>query len=228
MGIEKVVPDLARPRGLPAAAAAVDHRRADEPVHVDVDRRDARRRSAGVPPGAARQRPHRDARRPDGPRGAALHPLLGVPQRLPGLRAHRRARLRLGLPGPDRRGAVPAAHRRRRQPVAAVRLDAVRRLLRRLPGRDRHPDDARAPARQGRGVEGWRNADGGGGRDALGVLGDVGLEALACRCRCQPVGPDARAQRADPRPAAVPVAWTASRDLPAPPKQTFRDWWGSR
>ena len=32
------------------------------------------------------------------PPGAALHPLLGLPERLPGLRAHRRPRLRLGLP----------------------------------------------------------------------------------------------------------------------------------
>ena len=34
---------------------------------------------------------------------AAVHPLLGLPERLPGLRAHRRPRLRLGLPRPDRR-----------------------------------------------------------------------------------------------------------------------------
>ena len=42
----------------------------------------------------------------DRPAGAALHPLLGLPERVPGLRAHRRSRLRLGLPGTDRRGAV--------------------------------------------------------------------------------------------------------------------------
>ena len=71
----------------------------------------AGRRAAGVPPGPARQRPHRGARRRGRPRGAALHPLLRLPQRLPGLRAHRRARLRLGLPGPDRRDPVAAAHR---------------------------------------------------------------------------------------------------------------------
>ena len=49
---------LRRPRGLPAAAAALLDRRADEPVHVAVDRRDRRRRAAGVPRRAARQRPH--------------------------------------------------------------------------------------------------------------------------------------------------------------------------
>ena len=68
MGIEKVVPDLARPRGVPAAAAPLVDRRADEPVHLDVDRGHPRRRAAGVPPGAAGQRAHRRARRPDRPR----------------------------------------------------------------------------------------------------------------------------------------------------------------
>ena len=38
---------LARPRGVPAAAAALLDRRADEPLHLDVDRRHARRRAAG-------------------------------------------------------------------------------------------------------------------------------------------------------------------------------------
>ena len=47
MGIEKLVPRLARSRGLPAAAAALVDRGADEPVHVDVDRRHPRRRAAG-------------------------------------------------------------------------------------------------------------------------------------------------------------------------------------
>ena len=40
--------------------------------------------------------------------GAALHPVLGLPERVPGVRAGRRARVWLGVPGPDRRGAVPA------------------------------------------------------------------------------------------------------------------------
>ena len=40
----------------------------------------------------------------DGRQGsAALHPLQRLPERLPRLLANRRARLRLGLPGPDRR-----------------------------------------------------------------------------------------------------------------------------
>ena len=85
--------------------------------------------------------------------GAALHPVLRLPQRVPGLRADRRPRLRLGLPRPDRRGPHPAARRRpwpRLRLLAALRLVAVRRLLRRLPGEDRHPAAARPPADPGR------------------------------------------------------------------------------
>ena len=52
---------LAGPRGVPAAAAALLDRRADEPLHVAVDRRARRRRAARVPPRPARQRPHRRA-----------------------------------------------------------------------------------------------------------------------------------------------------------------------
>ena len=111
MGIEKVVPTWQDLEVFLQLLPRSSHGRADEPLHLDVDRRHPRRRAAGVPPGAARQRPHRGAGRRGRPRGAALHPLLGLPQRLPGLRARRRARLRLGLPGPDRRGAVAAAHR---------------------------------------------------------------------------------------------------------------------
>ena len=152
-GHREAAADLHRPRGVPAAAAPLLDRGADEPVHLAVDRGHPRRRAAGVPPGAAGQRAHRRAGRRGRAGGAALHPLLRLPERLPGLRAYRRARLRLGLPGPDRRGPHPAAdrHRRARRPerVAAVRVLAVRRLLRRLPGEDRHPHHAGRPARPG-------------------------------------------------------------------------------
>ena len=117
MGVEKIVPHVVGPRGVPAAAAAVVDRGADEPVHVDVERGDARRRAADLPPRAARQRPLERPRLARRPPGAALHPLLGVPQRLPGLRARGRPRLRLGLPGADRCRADPAAHRASRGPT---------------------------------------------------------------------------------------------------------------
>ena len=89
---------LGRPRRLPPAAAPLLHRGADEPVHLDVVRGHARRRAAGGARRPPRQRAHPCAGRRGRAAGAALHPLLGLPQRLPRLRAGRRARLRLGLP----------------------------------------------------------------------------------------------------------------------------------
>ena len=111
LGIEKLLPTLARPGGLPPGAAALLDRRAHEPLHHDVDRRDARRRTPGIPPHPARQRPHERARRRGRPPDAALHPLLGLPQRLPGLRAHRRPGLRVAVPRADRRDPHAAAAR---------------------------------------------------------------------------------------------------------------------
>ena len=106
--------DVGGPGSLAAPASSLLDRRADEPLHVDLVGRHPRRRPAGGARRAPRQRPHQRARRRGRPPGAALHPLLGLPQRLPGLRAHRRARLRLGLPRPDRRDPQPAAQGRRR------------------------------------------------------------------------------------------------------------------
>ena len=153
VGIEKVVPDVGGPRRLPPPAAALLDRRADEPLHLDLDRRDPRRRPPGGRGRAARQRPHPRAGRPGRPPGAALHPLLGLPELLPGLRAGRRPCVRLGLPRPDRRDPQPAPQGRRHRPagrLAALRLLAVRRLLRGLPGAHRHPVGPRRPARPGR------------------------------------------------------------------------------
>ena len=140
---------LVRPRPDAAAAAALVDGGADEPLHLDLVGRDARRRPAGGARRAARQRPHPRARRRRRSAGAALHPLLGLPQRVPGLRARRRPRLRLGLPRPDRRHPQPAPQRRLRRAdrVPAVRLVALRCLLRGLPGPHRHPVGARRPTR---------------------------------------------------------------------------------
>ena len=88
--------------------------------------------------------------------GAALHPVLRVPERLPGLRADGRPGVRLGLSRPDRRDPHAAAARDRPPPgrqadrVAALRLIAVWRVLRRLPCPDRHPGDPRPAAWPGR------------------------------------------------------------------------------
>ena len=144
-------------------------------------------------------------------------------------------------PGPI--GAIlnPLLQRRRRRRadrLAAVRLHPLRRLLRGLPGAHRHPGGARRPARPGgrrpprRGVP-----EAGGGRHEGGGLGV--RRRPAARPAPSGVGPG----RSDPRPAAgryagCPAgdrrsagcrgrasAWTGARDLPAPPRESFRAWW---
>ncbi len=138
---------LRAPGRLHAAAAAQLHRRAHEPLHLAVDGRHAGRRPPRAARRPARQRAQRRAARSGRARGPALHSLLGLPERVPGLRAHRRPRVRVDLPGSDRGDPDAAArgHRRRRQP--ALRVQPVRGLLRGLPGQDRHPAGAGAPAR---------------------------------------------------------------------------------
>ena len=76
MGIEKAIPRFRDLEVLPAAPAPLGDRRAHEPVHVALDRRQAGGRAANVPPRAARRGRTRVARRPGRPAGAALHSLL--------------------------------------------------------------------------------------------------------------------------------------------------------
>ena len=159
---------------------------------------------------------------------AALHPLLGLPQRLPRLRAHRRARLRLDLSRPDRRRALAAADRRaattprcrsrRRCAAPATTCARWRSTSRRCSctcargwttPRARTPERAAMPrsppgpcARPRR----WRLA----------------LRLAAAR-------PAVRPPRAYPAAAAAAGSgWTRSRDLPAPPREPLRVWWQRR
>ena len=110
---------------------------------------------AGVPPRAAGQRPDGHARRPGRAPGAAVHQVLGLPERVPGLRADRRPRLRVAVPGPDRGDPHAPAARDQRPPgrrpdrLAPLRVVAVRGVLRGLPGPDRDPRDPRPPAGDG-------------------------------------------------------------------------------
>ena len=78
-------PVLAGPGGVLPVAAALVHRGADEPLHLDVDRGDPRGRPAAVPPRTAGQRTDGRACRPGRAPGAALHPVFRVPERLPGV-----------------------------------------------------------------------------------------------------------------------------------------------
>ena len=102
------------------------------------------------------QRPARRGRPP----GPPLHPLQRLPQRLPRLLAHRRPRVRVRLPGPDRRDPDAAAPRDRERRLAAVRVEPLRRLLRGLPGQDRHPGGAAPPSRARRSRRRRRGASG--------------------------------------------------------------------
>ncbi len=91
-GIEKIIPTWQDFEVFAAAAALLDGRAWMNPLHLVLDRRASRRRAAGVPPGAARQRAHQQRADFDRPPDAQLHPLQRLPEHLPDLRAHGRAR----------------------------------------------------------------------------------------------------------------------------------------
>ena len=231
MGIEKLLPTFTDLEVFLQLLPTILDRGADEPVHVVVDGCAlpvTDRRSSTCP---ARQWAHQCAGRPGGKGCAALHPLLGVPERVPGVRADRRARLRLGLPGPDRRGPHSATDRdaraQRPELVAAVRVLAVWGMLRRMPGQDRHPEPAGGTA--GRAVDNDRGRTIPGGWDAAmraaaWVMSDE--KRFAAAEKALGVGRVMGGRNKRIRHLPPPLsAWTASRDLPAPPAQTFRSWW---
>jgi hypothetical protein len=84
--------------------------------------------------------------RPGIARHAGLHPLRRLPQHLPRLPPDRRPRLRLRLRRADRRHSDAAVAGDEAFAIAALCVDAVRRLLRSLPGQDRYPRDSDSPA----------------------------------------------------------------------------------
>ena len=119
--------------------------------------------------------------------------------------------------------------------LAALRLVAVRRLLRGLPGAHRHPGGAGAPARarsssatarpRCRARSGRPCAPRPGRSPTPAPAGPRGSAWPGAAGRLVRVPGGRRAAGRLPGPAS---AWTAARDLPAPPRQSFRAWWATR
>ena len=140
VGIEKLLPSFERPGRVHAAAAPLLHRRADEPVHVDLDRRHAR--------ATGRSELHivlLDNGRTDvlsDPEGReALHCIrcsacLNVCPVYERTGGHAYGSI---YPGPIGAILTPQLEGIERGRHPALRLQPVRRLLRGLPGQDRHP-----------------------------------------------------------------------------------------
>ena len=115
----------------------------------------------------------------------------------------------------------------RRTPTLPFASIAVRRLLRRLPGRDRHPDDAGAPARRSGRAEAEPDRRAAAMRRRRSRRCRT-LALAAVRSALGPAGPAARPAAGRIRRLPPPLSrWTRVRDLPRPPQQTFRDWWGA-
>ena len=140
MGIEKVIPDVGGPRGLPPAAAAILDRGADEPVHVAVDRGDRRatgRRSSiscsstTAAPNVLADEIGRQAL--NCIRCSACLNVCPVYERTGG---HAYGST---YPGPIGAILTPMLSGMTAAALAAVRVEPVRRLLRGVPGQDQHP-----------------------------------------------------------------------------------------
>ena len=219
-GIEKLAAALARPRGVPAAAAALVDRRAHEPLHVALDRRAPTATGRASSTSSCSTTAARDVLADEvGRAGAALHPLLGVPERLPGLRAHRRPRLRLastrGRSARSSRRSCRASRTRRRcrarqllcgacYEVCPVKIDIpsvlvhlrgrVVREVRRAGARARGDGGDGAGLRQPPRATRPRSGSAKLGRGAAGRRGRCGRGRARASC-------------------------------PSVPGQTFRDWW---
>ena len=170
--------------------------------------------------------------------GAALHPLLGLPQRLPGLRAGRRPRLRLGLSRADRRDPHPAAgpapktdgSHHASLPYASSLCGAcyevcpvkinIPEVLVHLRGEVvRHEHEKRGGAHpQPEHVA----------MTALArVFANRRLYEAAQRAGRFGQWPLVREGKIERLPGAL-AGWTAARDLRPVARQSFRDWWRER
>ena len=119
-----------------------------------------------VPCDPGGQRAHRCAGARARVGGAAMLAVRRLPERLSGVSADRRSRIRIRLFRADRVGAGPRAAGTARSDAAALCVVALRSVLRRLPGEDSDPRAAPRVAARGAGggahaVEGEGGAGGG-------------------------------------------------------------------
>ena len=132
-------------------------------------------------------------------------------------------------PGPIGAILTPQLSGLRRRHLAALGLVAVRRLLRGVPGQDRHPPRARAPARaRGARASRGRAAPSGAAMRALARCCAT-ARATSWRRAARPALA-AVARRAD-RAAAARRRWPAGPRCATSrrrPRQTFREWWRER
>ena len=123
----------------PAAFDLRDHGRRAQTVR-------RRGRPGAVPPGHRGQRALPDTGGPSHAGGAELHPVRGVPERLPGVPEGRGARVRLGVLGAHRRDLDADDDGRAGLARPAARVEPVRGVPGGVPSADRHPAHAAAPA----------------------------------------------------------------------------------
>ena len=130
-------------------------------------------------------------------------------------------------PGPIGAILTPQLTGDRARRLAAVRLEPVRRLLRGLPGQDRHPVDPGPPARPA--VEESRHDRRMPGPEAITMAAASWVMASGGRYQAaqraarvgRVLGRGGRIRRLPPPLSA----WTGARDAPVPPAMTFRQWW---
>ncbi len=215
MPVEKVVPRLADVAVLlPLLTSHATGQRLSNYVTMLSG---PRRRGRGRRPGRAACRVPRQPA-PGAARHAVrghvgVHPLRGVPERVPGLPSRERPRVRRRVLGAHGQGADAAAVGRNGRRGSALRLVAVPRVQRRVPRRDPARGHDRAPAR--------------GHDDRTTGTSGMARRGPACGRRRARTGRRPSSRRAGARvlPRRLVRGWTATRDLPMPARVPFRNRW---
>lgn len=219
-------PGVGGSRGLHAAAAALVHRRADEPLHVVLDRHHARRRAPAGAPCPVGQWAQRHAGGPDRPPSPSLHPVLGLLNVCPvyervGGHAYGSvypgpigAVLSPQLAGVEKNATLPYASSLcgACYDACPVKID-IPKLLVHL--RSRH-----LKARRGRRLPTAEQVTMAAAAWAMGSPARWNVATTASRAG-RALG-SAVTSRLAPPPLS---AWVAARNLPEPPAETFRQWW---